>query len=158
MNRHPYGTGLLVAVVAVAIYTYLVPFGSTRRDYASAFDEPLADDRVECGDESFALTTSPWRLPNGMRDVLGGSEMSSPGGPFNAGDVGDGPRSRFGVAALGRRHIFVAVEHGGIGYGVGFWAFKRDDFFHWVGHPMQMPHAGQVPQSLPQLLALTCKP
>ncbi len=160
MKQRSYGVGLFATLVALAIYAYLVPFGSTRLDYISAFDEspfdvPPADHRVDCGSDNFDLTTSVWRLPNGMRDILGGSEMSSAGGPFNPSDVGDGPRLRFGAAAVVRNHIFVTVEYGGIGYGVGIWAFKRKDFFHWVGHPIA--HAGDVPKSLSEFLKLTCK-
>jgi len=159
MNRRIYGTGLLVALVTVCLYAYLVPLGTTRLDYEAnrAGYDPFADSRVDCGDDHFERTTSMWRLPIGMRDVLGGAEMSSPGGPFNPGDVGDGPTRRFAMAAIGQTHILAAVEQGGVGYSVEVWAFKRDGSFHWVGNRVPGVIGGDPKMSLSQLLALTCK-
>jgi hypothetical protein len=45
-------------------------------------------------------------------------DLSPAGGPFQATDVGDGPRTRFMTAArLGDRYV-VAYEHGGRGYNI----------------------------------------
>ncbi len=102
MNRQIVGIGLLVALVAMGLYACLVPLGTTRLDYKAGLADldPIADPRVDCGDDHFEQTTSMWRLPIGMRDILGGAGMSGPGGPFNPGDVGDGPRRRFATAAI----------------------------------------------------------
>lgn len=159
MKRRVYGLGLLVAFVAMASYAYLVPFGGTRLDYESerADYDPSADYRVDCGDDKFELTSSLWRLPIGMRDVLGGAELSGAEGAFNPSDAGGGSDRRFGLAAVGRSRIFAAVEQGGVGYGVEIWAFRRKDFLHWVGNRVPGGGAGTVPKSLAQFLALTCK-
>ncbi|MFL6626104.1 MAG: hypothetical protein ACJ8G1_06635 [Vitreoscilla sp.] len=155
------GSGLLVGVVGLAVYVCLVPIGSTRLDYESSRVEydpmvPPASYRVDCGDDGFSFTRSPWRLPTGMREALGGAGMSSPGGPFNATDVGGGPSSRFVMAALGRQHILVAVEQGGVGYSVEIWAFRRKDFFHWVGD-RTLIFGGDTQMSPSQFIALACK-
>ena len=134
-KQRPYAIALVSTLVLAASYSYLVTFGSTRLDYESEGDsyDPQADYRVDCENDDFSQTTSFWRLPNGMRDVLGGSDMSSPGGSFESSDVGDGPRRRFVMAAVGQGHIFAAVEQGGVGYGVEIGHFGAETFFSGLG-------------------------
>jgi hypothetical protein len=161
MKTRSIGYGLLIGLMSLAMYVCLVPFGSTSVDYDLGRVEydpmvPLASFRVDCGDDDFSFTTSQWRLPIGMRELLGGADMSSPGGPFNATDVGGGPSRRFVMAALGRRHILTAIEHGGVGYGVEVWSFRRKDFFHWVGNKT-LVLGGHADMSPSQFIALTCK-
>lgn len=45
-------------------------------------------------------------------------EMSPAGGPFEATDVGEGPRDRFVAAARLNDRYVVAYEHGGRGYNI----------------------------------------
>jgi hypothetical protein len=45
-------------------------------------------------------------------------ELSPQGGPFNASDVGVGPRTRFIAAVHYKDRYLVAYEHGGRGYHV----------------------------------------
>jgi hypothetical protein len=45
-------------------------------------------------------------------------EMSPAGGPFEATDVGEGPRDRFVAAARLNDRYIVAYEHGGRGYSI----------------------------------------
>ena len=45
-------------------------------------------------------------------------EMSPAGGPFQATDVGEGPRDRFVAAARLNDRYVVAYEHGGWGYNI----------------------------------------
>lgn len=159
MRRCAYGFGLFAGVIALSIYACMVPFGVTKLDSEAAHEgyDPLADYRVDCRNDEYQITNSLWMLPFGMRGILSGTEeMSSTGGPFNDSDVGLGPHLRFVEAAVGRSHIIAAVEHGGEGYGVDVWAFKRDDYLHWTGHRL-VGVMGDVRMTLPQLIALTCK-
>ena len=164
MNRRPYLIALSLVVLALTAYASLVPLGSTKLENRGLDDDlpdPLADRRLDCRGENFAATASLWRLPYGMVGAISGNRpISSPGGPFESGDVvgpDDAPRQRFELAAVDDRRIFVAVEYGGVGVGTGVWVFERKGFFHWVGSSRPAFGTGGALTSLPQLLALTCK-
>jgi hypothetical protein len=53
--------------------------------------------------------------------------LSPAGGPFNATDVGEGPRTRFLASARLDSRYVVAYEHGGRGYHVDLLAYDARD-------------------------------
>ncbi len=116
-----------------------------------------AEDHL-CATASYSEARSLAQLPQPVRALLktdshGLAELTDRGGSFNAGDVGGGPRRRFILAAVGTERIYVAIEHGGIGYSVELWSLEsgKDG---WQGK--QTSSVFDPPHSLKELISLVC--
>ena len=75
---------------------------------------------LECAHQGGVEAVSFDQLPIAVRVDLKirAPELSPAGGPFNASDVGVGPRTRFIAAVHYKDRYVVAYEHGGRGYHV----------------------------------------
>ena len=119
-------------------------------------DDPMPAERLDCGHERFKFADALGQLPAGMARVLSsGGSMADYGEHFNETDeplYAGAPFRRFAGAAIGESRIFAAIERGGVGYGVDYWAFERKGS-QWVGNRRWW---GAVPSSLSALLSVTC--
>jgi hypothetical protein len=117
--------------------------------------------RVVCKGEKFQFATSTSVLPPDVLASLRNPEgrfedLAEYGAPFYATDVVGAevrPMRRLGAVAIGSKHIFVAVEHGGMGYYVEIWSFELQGT-QWHGFPDET--AVHIPSTLPEILYLTC--
>lgn len=128
----------------------------------------LAADRVDCTGNAFKPAINLAALPDevlaslknlrsgfdpGVNPTVPPRDLADHGEAFTAGDVGGGPFRRFALGAVGKNRVFAAVEHGGYAYHVEIWSFELDGV-HWNGNVRLRVFA--VPETLPELLALTC--
>jgi hypothetical protein len=82
--------------------------------------EPAHIAVAACAHQGGAEAVSFDQLPIALRMDLKtrAPELSPAGGPFNATDIGVGPRTRFIAAVRYKDRYLVAYEHGGRGYHV----------------------------------------
>ena len=77
-----------------------------------------------CFGAKFAAIPSIRSLPPQISSLL--KNASDPGGPFNATDVGGGPRTRMKIGARNANTILFVVENGGIGYNSDLYLYGRE--------------------------------
>ena len=103
-----------------------------------------------CYEEKFSEALSMSIFPSQVIKSLKG--ISDRGAPFNSGDVGGPTPPRVNMAAVSENCILVAVEHGGMGYGVDLWIFLRNGSNWQKGATLVI---GKAPNSLNEFLTFT---
>lgn len=117
--------------------------------------------RFDCGHESFASVVTLGALPEDVKLALQrDGTLSDRGGKFRSGDlIGPGdevvPTRRFVMAAIGGNRAYVAIEHGGLGYGIDVWVFERKDS-RWKGQ--LQGHMSELPMSELAFVQTICSP
>ena len=117
--------------------------------------------RFDCGHESFASVVTLGTLPADVNlAIQRDGTLSDRDGKFRRGDlIGPGeeaiPTRRFVMAAIGRDRAYVAIEHGGLGYGIDVWAFGRKDS-RWKGQ--LQGHMSELPMSELVFVQTICSP
>ncbi len=112
---------------------------------------------LDCGNDDFKAVTTVAALPRAVRDVvLRDGEMADQGSAWQWGDVGGPerlPYRHLALAALGHRHIFVAIEIGGGPHFPELWSFELTDG-RWTRGGARTFF--ETPVSLPELLYPVC--
>jgi hypothetical protein len=126
--------------------------------FAAFLGNPLfAFGETDCSNESFSEVSSLSKLPEEVGELLGKnisgtSGIADRGEKFNKTDVvfEQLPFRRFKLAAVSTNCVLAAVEHGGRGYYIELWEFKRNKD-RWRGIQLQNIHS--VPSSLQDIVS-----
>ncbi|MEO8343477.1 MAG: hypothetical protein ABI536_06620 [Gallionella sp.] len=112
---------------------------------------------TDCSNESFSEVNSLSKLPGEIGELLGKSisgtnGIADRGEKFNITDVvfEQLPFRRFNLAAISSNCVFAAIEHGGRGYYIELWKFRRDKD-KWSGIQLQNIHS--LPNSYLELIS-----